>query len=786
MIQFHGESERPLSVVFIDSRYKPRLGETMKDVWDPQIPVEKSHYYNEKNPIAYRPSTVFTHNGEPTLVDLFCGCGGISCGFEMSGFKTLLGVDIHSPSIASFRKNHPHAAAVLGDIAKVSEADVRSLIENRPVTAISAGVPCQGFSLSNRKRWQDDDRNFLFREFIRFINILNPEIILLENVSGMRSTKGGQFVRDITQAMGEAGHGYVVESKLLNSADYGVPQTRKRLIFIGHRNDGTGSFRFKWPEQTHIPMDSGQQRLFEEKPGYVTVGEAFCDLPRLNRGEDGREYAIPASEASEYARLMRGKKRTFTNHEAGMGTQETSDRVARTKQGEPMYEKFRQRIRLHMEKPSPTVVSGGIRPQFQYGHPLDARGLTVRERARLMSFPDDFVFEGGTVMGRVQTGQAVPPLLAKAVAEQVLAIPPPPGPEFTIIHDNTIGTARNFQNTHTRLEDAEIITFTEGLERWPHLRERAAPYDTPDIILVRRSNGEPYLVLEETADTTSGDKAFQRFARMRGAAECGLIGLHLEPVARYIHGSNPRPAYLNLRITNGFRLLEQRNPNCSISYVVFPINGGLTPARSEANDFEQDEADFNAMWRRIGDVVNILVEGLDEELPMSQINQQVRSSNSRAIFDADLRNWIAHVERSEEDGGMGYSNYSRFYSNSNSMRSFSTWTRNEARDAGVPTEIIGDSTHVHRYLLQTDAYMRPHGGTPGDPYAGATHALRTLYVEGGEVQHPFVLHMNNVTCAEWDSFASDPEIKGVRMLRHSVEGVLLSDGFRTIPPASQN
>ncbi len=395
----------------------------MRDIWDPQVPVEKSCYYNEEDPIAYRPSTPFVGNGEPTLIDLFSGCGGISSGFEMAGFKTLLGVDIHSPSIASFRKNHPQAAAVLGDIAKVSEENVRSLVGDNHVTAISAGVPCQGFSMSNRKRWQDDERNFLFREFVRFIDMLEPEVIMLENVSGMKSTKGGQFIKDIAKAMSEAGSGYVVDSRLLNSADYGVPQKRVRLIFIGHKKNGSGKYRFNWPVPTHTPRpEPGQQVLIvDDKPYHVTVGEAFCDLPRLERGEMARTYSIPASKASEYARSMRGNKRAFENHVAGKGTQDTSDRVARTKQGEPMYEKFRQRIRLHMQKPSPTVVSGGIRPQFQYGHPLDARGLTVRERARLMSFPDDFVFEGGTVMGRVQTGQAVPPLLAKAIAKQILS-----------------------------------------------------------------------------------------------------------------------------------------------------------------------------------------------------------------------------------------------------------------------------------------------------------------------------------------------------------------------------
>jgi hypothetical protein len=408
-----------------------------------------------------------------------------------------------------------------------------------------------------------------------------------------------------------------------------------------------------------------------------------------------------------------------------------------------------------------------------------------------MSFPDDFVFEGGTVMGRVQTGQAVPPLLAKAIAEKALDVITPPESEFAIIHDNTPGTAFSFRDSHQRLEDAEILTFTQGLERWPHLREQAAPYDTPDIILVRRSDGEPYLILEETTDSCSSDKAFQRYARMRGAAENGLIGLHAQRLAsrsvkrRGSRGLVPEIYYLNLRLPQAFRVLEELHPDSSVSYVVYPLNAGLTPTdRSDADQWQTDEGDQDTMWQRIGSVVGILVDGLDAGLSMAQINQNVRSSPTRAAFDTDLENWVAHVQRSRTEGGLGYTSYSSRYANH--PTAFRTWTQAEALSAGIPAEIIGDSPHVHRYLLETDAYMRPHGGTPGDPYAGHTYGLRTLYVEGGELQHPFVLHLSGVTCAQWDKFVVNPEIKGVRMLRNSVEGILLSDGFRTIPTVSQS
>ena len=394
------------------------------DIWNPQVPVEQSHYYNDEDTIPFFPSNPIKNDSRPTILDLFCGAGGISVGFEMAGFRTVLGVDIHEPSLASFRTNHPHGAAVLGDISKVDSAQVHSLIGDQSITVISAGVPCQGFSISNRKRWQNDKRNFLFREFIRFIDMLQPDAILLENVGGMVSTKGGQFVEDISTAMSEAGQGYHVESRLLNAADYGTPQIRKRLMFLGHRTNTNPNFLFTWPEPTHYDKQEGELEIWEQKYGYVTVGQAFEDLPRLDRGQSSSAYAQPSSQASDFAQLMRKGNKVLTCHEASMGTAQTSKRIANTPQGQPLYKKFRQRIRLHWERPSPTVVSGGIRPQFQNGHPLDARGLTIRERARLMSFPDNFVFEGGTVMGRVQTGQAVPPLLAKAVAEEIKNILP--------------------------------------------------------------------------------------------------------------------------------------------------------------------------------------------------------------------------------------------------------------------------------------------------------------------------------------------------------------------------
>jgi DNA (cytosine-5)-methyltransferase 1 len=197
--------------------------------------------------------------------------------------------------------------------------------------------------------------------------------------------------------------GYIVTSRILDARDFGVPQHRRRVFFVGR----LPGWSFEWPLPTH-----GDGRA---PP--VTVWEAIGDLPALEAGGAAGAYIGPPH--SPYAASMRVGAGCLTNHEAPRHPPATIDRIARTAPGEPMYARFRQRIRLHPDRPSPTIVSGGIRPQCQYGHPTQPRGLTVREQARLQSFPDRYHFEGGTTQGRVQTGDAVPPLLATRIAERI-------------------------------------------------------------------------------------------------------------------------------------------------------------------------------------------------------------------------------------------------------------------------------------------------------------------------------------------------------------------------------
>jgi DNA (cytosine-5)-methyltransferase 1 len=337
------------------------------------------------------------------MFDLFCGPGGFSTGFEWAGFRSQIGVDIHEPSVRTFARMHPEAQTFHVDIRALGPAEVLRAAGGETPTVLTAGIPCEGFSRSNRNRNRFvDARNFLFLEFLRFAEALQPRVAIIENVSALRDHSEGFFRDEIVQGLEALG--YSVQWKILNAADYGVPQRRRRLFFVGVE----AGLRFTWPAPTHGGEDLAPR----------TVGEAIEDLPRIGPGESAERYEEPPRD--DYQRFLReGQGEVLLNHIAPKHPQATIDKIANTAQGEPMYPRFKQRIRLHPDRPSPTVVSGGIRPQFVHGHPWEPRGLTVRERARLQSFPDSYCFEGGVVQGRVQTGDAVPPLLAWHVAEQV-------------------------------------------------------------------------------------------------------------------------------------------------------------------------------------------------------------------------------------------------------------------------------------------------------------------------------------------------------------------------------
>lgn len=352
-----------------------------------------------------------------TVVDLFCGAGGLSLGFKLAGYEVLLGLDADWDAIRTYTFNNPEAAWICKDIRKLSMRELLDTIpiERGGIDLVVAGIPCEGYSLLNRRYDPSDPRNYLFAEFIRIVRGLKPKAVLIENVPGLSRRENGGFRKTIEDALRELG--FSVFSFTLNAANYGVPQRRTRLFFVGT----SSGQKFEPPEPTH--GISGSLDSFIRSNGsenlkrYVTVWDAISDLPPLKAGEEKVRYE--SGPNSEYQQLMRGGCTRLYNHKAPNHPEWTQRVIEETRPGQPLYKTFKQRIRLKWDDLSPTIPAGGVRPQWFFAHPEQSRGITVREAARLQSFPDNYVFQGSLIKQRVLVGDAVPPLLARAIAEKL-------------------------------------------------------------------------------------------------------------------------------------------------------------------------------------------------------------------------------------------------------------------------------------------------------------------------------------------------------------------------------
>ena len=366
----------------------------------------------------------------PTSIDLFSGCGGLTLGFRMAGFRTLLASDIDENCEKTFRRNFPDTPFICKDISDISLDDVKALIGDARPDVIIGGPPCQGFSLANKRRGKvaDDPRNRLFYGFVKFVDWYSPKAFVMENVKGLLSMQGGKVISTIMEEFSKAGtEGYNVAYRVLCATDYGVPQARERVILIGVRKD-------LGIEPTHpLPKKGGAA---------LTVDEAISDLPQIEAGQGGEVQHYPTPPQNEYQRTMRLHSKYVLNHIAMRHTPrlverfkaikpgqslvdvwETHGSVKRGAPGEKSDVKFSQNNqRLHGDRPAPTIAASF---QSNFIHPHLNRNFTAREGARLQSFPDDFVFEGmRTKMSwekglsqYQQIGNAVPVLMAKAIAE---------------------------------------------------------------------------------------------------------------------------------------------------------------------------------------------------------------------------------------------------------------------------------------------------------------------------------------------------------------------------------
>jgi DNA (cytosine-5)-methyltransferase 1 len=346
-------------------------------------------------------------------IDIFSGAGGLSLGAEMAGISVRYAIEIDSDAAKTYKKNHSDAKVICEDIRKINPIDLKD--GDSPIFIIMGGPPCQGFSMSNTiSRNMENPKNFLFKEFVRFVKELKPIWFVLENVKGITSINQGDTQHLIEDCFRELG--YKVKSKVLCASDYGVPQNRHRFFMVGNRLN----IDFDFPKEAEIK---------------VSVNDAISDLPSLTNGEmlENAPYTRPISETSEYIKLMRGESVFATQNYVSRNNDLVIERYKHIKQGENwraipehLMQNYADKGRCHsgiykrLIADAPSVVISNYRKSMLI-HPHQDRGLSVREAARLQSFPDHFFFEGPISYVQQQIGNAVPPLLAKAIIDKILS-----------------------------------------------------------------------------------------------------------------------------------------------------------------------------------------------------------------------------------------------------------------------------------------------------------------------------------------------------------------------------
>ncbi|MCL9971999.1 MAG: DNA cytosine methyltransferase [Candidatus Pacebacteria bacterium] len=342
------------------------------------------------------------------VVDLFSGCGGLSKGFIDAGFDVLLGVDNDKAALETFRVNHNGAKALDIDLFAKNAVDEIKKAAGSAVDVIVAGPPCQGFSLTGTRNF-DDKRNRLYLSVIEAVNKLKPKAFLIENVPGLARLYGGAVKDEIINRLSKSG--YNVSMKILTAADYGVPQVRTRVVFVGlQKKYGT----FEFPAPTNSPAD------------YVSCESAIGDLPALDMELGVEESEYDGVAKTDYQRRMRRGAKKLYNHVATKHTDLVKSVISLVPEGGNHKDlppgvgtsrKFNEAwTRYHSKKPSRTIDTGH-RNHFHYKY---NRIPTVRENARLQSFPDNFRFLGTRTEQNRQVGNAVPPLLGYHIGRQIL------------------------------------------------------------------------------------------------------------------------------------------------------------------------------------------------------------------------------------------------------------------------------------------------------------------------------------------------------------------------------
>lgn len=395
------------------------------------------------------------------IVDLFSGAGGLTFGFYYrlqngefirTNNEFVFANEFDRCAANAFRNNFPEIEMLNCDIKSLSDERVKELIGDKPIDIIIGGPPCQSFSTVGKRRF--DDKAKLYIEYLRMLRLIQPRMFLFENVKGMLSmreqvvrldnegnpvknndgkviTDPGRLILDVIRDQFqkiESSLGYtIVGDKILNAKNFGVPQNRERVFLVGIRNDLIGNLNWTYPNQTHG----------KDLKSYVTINEAISDLPALREGEGQVEYGMPPQ--NEYQRLMRGNNEELTEHFCGTHNDKLRKIIATVPQGEgrpyinhlveigelPQDCKLTSGYnntygRLVENQPSTTITNNMCTPSaLRCIHYRQNRELSPREGARIQSFPDWFRFNGKRVNVTQQIGNAVPPLLALAVARKI-------------------------------------------------------------------------------------------------------------------------------------------------------------------------------------------------------------------------------------------------------------------------------------------------------------------------------------------------------------------------------
>ena len=346
---------------------------------------------------------------KPKVIDLFAGVGGLSLGFENCGFDVVLANEYDESIAAAYKANHKGTRMIVGDITSLDLEKTFGPYQGQ-IDVVIGGPPCQGFSQKGQRKTIHDERNFLFKYYVRVVELVEPRYFVMENVPNLLTAEKGYFRKEIEELFNSMG--YQLKMGILNASDYGVPQNRRRAVIIGKRGGAAPGL----PKPRNIT---------------VTIWDAISDLAYLSSGEGEEEQEYRGKPRSEYQKKLRGGSGTLRNHVATRHSRLALERLAMIPPNagkEVLPEEHLTRsiysgtwTRMRKDEISVTITTRFDTPSSgKFTHPFLDRAITVREAARIQSFPDSFRFVGSKGSQMKQVGNAVPPLLAGAIAEVVM------------------------------------------------------------------------------------------------------------------------------------------------------------------------------------------------------------------------------------------------------------------------------------------------------------------------------------------------------------------------------